>query len=109
MNRMPPVDMLCYYKVDSKDEAAFTRLLEQHWPTLLKLGLATDKPATVFRSKDKAGNIVFVEYYQWVDADAPRVAHQTPDLMQVWEPMGALTQGKMEFWQMTPVPMPFAK
>jgi len=106
---MPPVNNVCYYKVDAKDEAAFQRLLEKHWPTLHTHGLSTDEPARVLRSETRDGKVVFIELFAWKDQSAIDVAHQSPDVMQVWEPMGALTKGEMEFWETTPVPMPFAK
>jgi len=109
MNDMPPVKVLCYYKVDPKDEAAFVRLLEKHWPTLHGAGLATDEPARVLRAEDRDGKIVLIEYFAWKDEAAPGLAHQMPEVMQVWEPMGALTHGVMEFWDTTPVPMSFGK
>jgi len=48
---------------------------------------------------------LFAEQFSWIDANSPEVAHKTPEVMAVWEPMGALCDG-MEFMQTQPVPMP---
>src|SRR5262245_50804737 len=109
MTPMPPIDMLCYYKVSKSDEAAFLALLERLWPMLHKVGLATDVPAKVSRCEDKKGNVVFVEEYQWADEGSAGLAHQSPEVMQTWEPMGALTKGNMEFWHVKPVAMSYQK
>lgn len=106
---MPPVENLCYYKIDKADEAAFLALMEKHWPTLHAAGLATDEPARVFRAEDKKGNVVIIEFFAWKDEGGPRIAHQSPEVMQVWEPLGALTRGNMEFWATTPVAMGYQK
>jgi hypothetical protein len=105
MTRMPPVENLCYYKIQKSDEAAFMALLAKHWPTLHAAGLATDEPARVLKAVDRAGNLVIIEFFAWKDASGPGVAHQTPEIMQVWEPMGAFTKGNMEFWATEPVTM----
>ena len=106
---MPPIDMLCYFKVQKSDEAAFMALMERHWPTLFGAGLTTSEPARVRRCEDKAGNVVIVEEFSWKDESSPGIAHQSPEVMQVWEPMGALTRGNMEFWHATVVPMRYQK
>src|SRR5436305_12202321 len=93
-----PVNMLCTYRVKKGKEAEFLRLLEKHWPTLHRMGLATAEPAQVLRGQSKEGDAtVFIERFAWQDADAPRVAHQTPEVMAVWEPMGALAD-ELNFW-----------
>jgi len=32
--------------------------------------------------------VYFVEMFSWKDGHAPDVAHQTPEVMAMWEPMG---------------------
>ena len=99
--------VLCIYRVKKGQEAEFRRLLERHWPTLRAAGLTTDEPAEVLWCKDKAGKSTFAETFSWKDASFPDIAHETPEVMAVWEPMGALCEG-MEFMQVEPVPMPYA-
>jgi hypothetical protein len=103
-----PLRMFCTYRVKDGKEADFLKLLEKHWPTLHNQGLATGDPAQVFRTQDRAGRTIFVEMFSWKDEAAPDVAHQTPEVMSVWEPMGALTD-EMNFWTIDSVAMPFAK
>ena len=108
MEKSKPVRMLCTYRVKDGKEADFLRLLERHWPTLREVGLATDDRAQVFRTKNKAGKTIFVEMFSWRDAAAPDVAHQTPEVMSVWEPMGALAD-EMNFWAIEAVAVDFGK
>lgn len=67
------------------DPAAFEGLLAAHWPTLKRLGLVEATPARVFK-----GEGVYYELFTWRDAAAPGVAHDAPEVMAIWEPMGAL-------------------
>lgn len=74
-------------------------LLRKHWPTLRAAGLATDQPPLVYRSvrSGKAGpnhdaERTFVEIFSWTSADGPNAAHETPEVMAVWEPMGAICE-----------------
>ena len=108
MDTQKPVSMLCVYRVKDGKEADFLQLLERHWPALSGVGLVTPDPAQVLRATDKAGKTVFVETFAWRDAEAPNVAHQTPEVMSVWEPMGALAD-EMSFWAVESVAMNFAK
>lgn len=108
MDGTKPVRMLCTYRVKDGKGEDFLQLLGKHWPTLHGVGLATDEPAQVFRGGDKDGKTVFVEMFSWKDAAASDVAHQTPEVMSVWEPMSALAD-EMNFWPVEAVEMNFAK
>ena len=89
-----PVDMVVIYRAKRGLEDALLALVQGHWPTLDRLGLASDsRPAEVWRTRDRAGNVAFVEHFQWKDAQAPVTAHQTPEVMALWEPMGNLMTG----------------
>ena len=46
----------------------------------------------------------YVEVFEWISADAPNTAHQTPDVMKVWEPMGACCE-EMDFPHFEPLPL----
>ena len=92
-----PVDILCRYHVKPGKQQEFKDLLARHWHTLNDAGLATDEPARLFRAKDKAGNIAFIEMFSWKTGESAQTAHETPEVMRLWEPMGALCQD-MEFW-----------
>jgi hypothetical protein len=94
--------MLCLYRVKPGKEDEFLGYLRKHKPMLDSVGLASDKPAELFRARAKQGGTVFVELFEWKTAQSSDIAHQTPEVMQVWEPMGALTDG-MEFLHIEPV------
>jgi quinol monooxygenase YgiN len=91
-----PVRMLCIYRVKEGREDEFRTLLDKHWPTLRSAGLASEKPARWFRGAAKDGKTRFIELFEWKDDEASGVAHQSPAVMSIWEPMGALAEG-MEF------------
>ncbi len=44
----------------------------------------------------KDGKSRFVELFEWKDGEASDVAHRSPQVMSIWEPMGALAE-QMEF------------
>ena len=91
------VDTLCRYLVKPGKEQEFTEILARHWRTLRDAGLATGEPARLLRAEDKAGNVAFIEMFAWKDGNSAQTAHETPEVMRLWEPMGALCQD-MEFW-----------
>ena len=103
------VVVVCRYRVKAGQEAAMEKLLAAHWPTLHRAGLVTDEPAQVYRglpSKKPGGDPraqrTYVEVFAWKDERAPEVAHQTPAVMAVWEPMGAACE-EMEFPHFEPL------
>ena len=103
-----PETVICLYRVRSGREDAFTDLLERHWPALRELGLATETPPRHFRGQEQSGEPLFVEIFEWTDADAAGVAHQHPEVMAIWEPMDALTETRdgrpnMEFPHVQPI------
>ena len=100
--------VLCIYRVRKGQEQEFQSLLERHWPTLNSLGLTTAEPAEVLWCDDTRGKSFFVEQFSWKEMSSSETAHHSPEVMAVWEPMGALCED-MEFLATTPVPMPFAK
>ena len=86
-------------------------LLAKHWPTLHAQGLVTDARAAVYRGLPTAGPgegpdavgdagdaraTEYAEVFSWVSPDAPGTAHQLPEVLAVWEPMGALCE-QMDF------------
>jgi hypothetical protein len=88
---------ICTYKVKPGKEAEMERLLAVHWPTLHRAGLVTDEKPHIYRGlpSEKPGGAhgaerTYVEIMVWRDQDGPAIAHQTPDVMAVWEPMGAI-------------------
>jgi len=91
-----PVDVLCIYRVKKGKESEFQRILAKHGPALYKAGLTPEGAPKIWRSETRDGKTVFVEMMQWKDENSSNAAHQMPEVMAVWEPMGNLTDG-MEF------------
>jgi hypothetical protein len=86
-----PVLTLVGYHPKKGKEAEVQALVERHWPTLSKVGLVTKEPAKLWKATDKrTGEVHFVEIFSWKDEAASGIAHQTPEVMAVWEPMGAV-------------------
>jgi len=91
---------ICTYRVKPGARDRFIELLRKHWPALRDAGLATATPALHFEAEvggqsrhDETGT-TFVEIFSWSRHDAPRLAHNTPAVMAVWEPMGALVEAR---------------
>ena len=102
MSDSAPVTVLCIYRVPEEKQAEFLPLLEGHWPTLSKQGLVTDEPSRFWKGSSAQGEDGFVEMFTWKNAEGPALAHQTPEVMALWEPMGELCSG-MEFIDLSPV------
>src|SRR4051812_45224569 len=93
MAKSAPVLTLVTYQPKKGKEAELLALVRKHWPTLQKVGLVTPEPARIWRATDKLkGTVSFVELFSWRDGEASGVAHQTPEVMAVWEPMGAVME-----------------
>jgi quinol monooxygenase YgiN len=97
MSESQPVSMLVLYRVKPGHDDTFVELLKKHYPALRDIGLATATPARIYRGESKRpaphGGSTFVETFEWVDEKAAGVAHQTPEVMAVWEPMGPILDG----------------
>ena len=83
---------LCLYRVKAGSETAFRGLLKKHWPTLHRAGLAADEPSMIYQGTEKEGEPLFVELLTWKDQEGPDRAHELPEVMAVWEPMGKLCE-----------------
>ncbi len=98
-----PVAVLVRYRPKAGKEDDLLALLRQHWPTLDRLGLVTKEPAKIWRAVDKkSGRVSFVEWMEWKDDQSSNVAHQTPEVMAVWEPMGPILED-LEIQHVEPV------
>ena len=93
MPKSDPVPTLVIYTPKKGKDKELEGVVEKHWPTLNRLGLVTKEPAKIWRATDKrTGEVYFVEMFSWKDAEAPEIAHQTPDVMATWETMGAFME-----------------
>src|SRR5262245_7769493 len=106
MPQTAPVTMLVTYRPKPGKEADLQKPLEQHGAALRSTGLSTKEPVRVWRAQDKRGHGApqpyFVEMFQWRDGEASTIAHQTPEVMAVWEPMG-LVLDKLELAVVEPI------
>lgn len=88
-----PVTNLVTYVPKKGREAELLALVKAHEPALRKVGLVSDEPFRVWSAFDiRKKRTAFVEYFQWKDGRASDVAHQTPEIMAVWEPMGTVLE-----------------
>jgi hypothetical protein len=88
-----PVKTLVTYHPKEGKENELLEMIQKHWPALSGTGLVTDEPAVVYRAWDKrSGKPHFVEIFSWRDEEASSLAHQTPEVMAVWEPMGLVME-----------------
>lgn len=88
-----PVTMLVSYHPKAGRERELQELIEQHYPTLKKLGLVTEMKAQVWKASAKGSDrAYFVELFQWKDGKSSDTAHQTPEVMAVWETMGPVLE-----------------
>ena|SRR2546423_12031253 len=87
-DKTKPLAMLCaYVPKPGKDKELFA-LVQKHWPTLSKLGLVTNEPAKLYRAYDiRKQQSYFVELFTWKTGESSDIAHQTPEVMAIWEPM----------------------
>ena len=97
-----PVTYLCRYIPKRGKEKAFISLINKHYPAVKKAGLATAQKPIAWRGKDQKGKTFFMEIFQWKSERALGLAHQTPEVMKVWEPMGSLAE-KMIFEEVDPL------
>jgi hypothetical protein len=97
-----PVDVLCIYRVKKGKEGEFNKLLKRHGPALKAAGLSGEAAPKIWKAESgRQPGIIFVEMMQWKDETSANAAHQMPEVMAVWEPMGNLTEG-MEFLDLAP-------
>ncbi len=109
MSDAEPQTVICTYKVKPGKEADFEALLRKHWPTLRDNGLVTDTPPRFFRGKPShkpegrhGAERTYIEIYEWKNARAVELAHASPRVMAVWEPMGACCD-EMDFPHFEPL------
>jgi hypothetical protein len=96
MPKSKPINNLCIYRIKQGKEREFKTILKKHWPALSGAGLTTGQKPIIWRGESKKGKVTYIELMQWKDAKAVDTAHGLPEVMAVWEPMDALTEG-MEF------------
>lgn len=88
-----PVTNIVTYVPKAGKEAELLALVRKHEPALRASGLVTDEPFRVWKAFDvRKQRSSFIEYFQWKNGNASDLAHQTPEVMSVWEPMGPVLE-----------------
>ena len=87
-----PVHRLVIYRPKQGHFDQLKAILLSHGPALKKTGLITSDPVKLWSATDlqREGMPLpyFVESFYWRDAKAAGSAHETPEVMAVWETMG---------------------
>ena len=81
-----------FVQAGKQDE--FLGLLAKHWPIMRKLGLAAETEPVTWRGDEEGGGALFAEFFTWADETASERAHELPEVMAIWEPMGALCESR---------------
>ena len=93
MAKSNPVTMLVSYIPKAGKEKELLALVEKHWPTLDRVGLVSKMAPQIWRATDiRAKKSYIVEMFQWKDEKASEIAHQTPEVMAIREPMGPILE-----------------
>jgi hypothetical protein len=94
--------LVSYYPKEGREEQ-LRALVEKHWPALDRLGLVTGMKPQIWRASDvRTNERYFVEMFQWKDGSSSDVAHQSPEVMAIWEPMGPMLE-KLQLTEVEPL------
>ena len=106
---MKPEVVFALYRPNKGKEKELEKIIANHYATLHKYELVTDRTPIVVKSQDGT----YIEIYEWVSSDASRKAHDHPAIAKIWEAMGAigdfditldqLPESKKRFSHFTPV------
>lgn len=89
---LPVANLVTYIPKQGK-AAELLAPIKNHEPALRKVGLVTSEPFRVWKAYDiRKQRELFYEQFVWKDGNASDVAHQTPEVMAVWEPMGPVLE-----------------
>ena len=65
--------------------------MKKNEPALRQVGLVTSEQFRLWKEfYIRKRRVQFIEQLVWKDCKSSDVAHQTPEVMAVWEPMGPL-------------------
>jgi hypothetical protein len=82
------------YRPKKGREQELFELVMKHGPALQSTGLIVGGMPQVYRARNvRTGDPFFVEIFSWRDEEASGVAHRTPEIMAIWEPMTPLLEG----------------
>ena len=88
-----PVTNIVTYVPKAGKDADLLALVKKHEPALRAAGLCTSEPFKIWKAFDiRKKRTQYIEWFQWKDGRAASLAHQTPEVMAVWEPMGPVLE-----------------
>jgi len=88
-----PVTNIVTYVPKKGKEAELLALVKKHEPALRGVGLVTSEPFRLWKAYDiRKQREQFIEYFVWKDGRSSDTAHQTPEVMAVWETMGPVLE-----------------
>jgi hypothetical protein len=109
MPKSPPVTMLVSYYPKKGKEKVLLTLIKKQWSTLHRAGLVSKMRPRIWRAVDKQMNrTFFVEVFQWKDARSSDIAHRTPEVMAIWDPMEPFLQN-LQLSRIEPISLPSAR
>ncbi len=76
------------FKPKAGMEGEVIALLRERLPLLRRLGLATERASITMRSREG----VIVEVSEWASAEAIEKAHETPEVLALWERFEACSE-----------------
>ena len=82
------ITVICTYDVKEGSMDAFRALLTRHWSTLNQFELVGPTPSRLMAGYDKGADNRIVEIFEWKSHEASASAHQLPEVLAIWEPMG---------------------
>ncbi|HUJ62777.1 MAG TPA: hypothetical protein VLX92_29950 [Kofleriaceae bacterium] len=92
-NPEAPVHNMVMYVPKPGKEAELLALVKKHEPALRAAGLCTKDAFTLWKGFDiRKQRTQYIETFSWKDGRAAEHAHQTPEVMAVWEPMGPVLE-----------------
>ncbi len=110
-----PETVICTFRVRPTALDDFLGLRSGHWQTLRRLGLVTETPEQCYIGVDRHGadvseEPVVVSIFEWVSAEASALAHDHPEVADIWEAMEPLCEARgalpsMEFPHFRPLPV----
>jgi len=90
---MPAMKTHVTYRPKPGKEKELLALVMKHGPALESTGLISGGMPVVYKAHNiRTNQDYFIEIFSWRDENAAGLAHQTPEVMAVWEPMTPLLE-----------------
>jgi hypothetical protein len=103
--------VIACYKPKAGKEKALKALIVDHVPTLLRIGLVTERAPILMEAKDGT----LIEVFEWTSPEAIQAAHTHPAVLRMWEeygkvcdyiPVGQVAEAAQLFSEFTPFTAP---